>query len=283
MSLHQHINGDSIFDFLEEELHKTLDKMSSIATKDDIQSQINRLRSKVQQEEVMLHYLLSSMEKTLAEYRGDPALLKKKLREVSEDIKTRIESEHSRIAAFGNQKIKGSSNVLLYGANYNLLHVLLASLTAKTSQKFHVLDNYPFWSGKEWLAHLQKARPSIIYHAFAQINQALEKSDVVFIGCDFVTKDDKMVCVVGTNALTILAKNAGVPVYLCTHTWTKHPHINSKNVILRNEHMTHKLISTAHKHVVVDHSYHELVDLQNITGVICEHGIFPPGMWKKKF
>ncbi len=257
---------------------KSLQRNASVS---EVSRELQNLQKQVLHEGPEVHHLINNLVfhvKKASHVSEIPGILKGSM----EQLLGILSDEHDKAAFFASEKIRPGSEVLVFGTNDRMLHFIVQMLAKRRPAAIHLLDAHPFWVGKHWVRVLSELGIPIHYHAFAQVDEALRHVDVVFLGCEYVTSDFRVVTVVGSRALIRLAGDHAVPVYLCLHSWDYHPKASSRHIALERHDLAHKLLPSAHRSVRIDTSLHEFIDIDALTGIISEKGILAPSVWKTK-
>ncbi|MBT4023111.1 hypothetical protein HN789_03925 [archaeon] len=156
--------------------------------------------------------------------------LEKQITIKKREIELQINKKTKEIAEIAAKKIKNNSCVFVHSINNQIFEILLQ---ASNYKKFEVnlVKHDPFNIENQFTLKLKNK--NIKYNVFPDlaIEQAIEHSDVCFIGTESILKNKDAIVKTGTNVATNLAKKHNTPTYLCAHSWKFDFHNTSKQLL----------------------------------------------------
>lgn len=227
------------------------------------------LLAKVRPVEPALRNSLSMILKSFKKGGSQAAL------EKSSEILDSLDSSRSKIAENGSALIKDGFVILTHCHSSTAIGILKKA--KEDGRKFEVIctETRPVFQGRKTALELASLGIPVTMVVDSAVNFFISQADLVLVGCDAITGSGGIVNKIGTSAIALVAKNAGVPFYSASELIkfdpdTKYP----ESIEMRNP-----------KEIVDDPRF-EKVNVLNpafdltrpklIKGIITEAGIFTP-------
>jgi len=145
---------------------------------------------------------------------------------------------------------------------------------AKKTKKFivHNTEARPRWQGRLTCQELSKNNIKVVHFADTAARMAIKHSDVMFLGCDAITKKS-IVNKIGSELFCEVAERYHVPVYICTDSLKFDPatlHGKSEKLEMRSP---NEIWNKPPKNTRILNYAFERIDPKLITGIISEQGI----------
>ncbi|MBS3095346.1 hypothetical protein J4231_01580 [Candidatus Woesearchaeota archaeon] len=174
-----------------------------------------------------------------------------------------------KIAKIGSGLIRNNSVVYTHCHSSSVVDVLKE---AKKTKKFIVCntETRPRYQGRMTATELAKAGIKVRHFVDSGAGYALREADMMVIGADSIT-NKHVINKIGSGIFAKIARSYGVPVYVCADSW-KYDDVETKI----EERHGKEIWNTKINKIKVKNYAFEAIDMENITKIISEIGIYSP-------
>jgi len=172
-----------------------------------------------------------------------------------------------KINEFVFHLVKDKSVIYTHCHSTNVVRALIS--TKRNGKNFEVLntETRPLFQGKQTSEELARNRIKVTEYIDSAMDEAIEKCDVVFLGCDAILKNG-IINKIGSNAIAELSFLHKKPLFIIADSWKFSP----KNVEIE-ERDFHEVWKHVPKHIKIANPAFELVDKKYIAKIVSELGI----------
>ncbi len=178
----------------------------------------------------------------------------------------------NKMALYGKNEVPENSIIYTHCHSSSVTSILINA--KKSGKKFIVIntETRPRFQGRITALELAKAGIKVTHYVDSAMKLAIKKSDAVFLGADSISNlgvENK----VGSGLACELAKNYGIPVFVCAHSFKINPCsiIGKEDVIEQRD--VSEVWPKAPKNVKVENPAFERIEPGNITAIISELGV----------
>jgi len=163
--------------------------------------------------------------------------------------------------------VKDKIKIYTHCHSTNVINALV--FAKKMSKNFEVFntETRPLFQGRITAKELARNKIRVTDYVDSAMHEAIEKSDVIFIGADAILKNGA-INKIGSGAIAELAFLHKKPFYIIADSWKYTP----KNVEIE-ERDFHEVWKNAPKNIRVENPAFEKIDKKYITAVISELGV----------
>lgn len=166
--------------------------------------------------------------------------------------------------------IKNNNIVFTHCHSTNVIRALVYA--KRKGKKFQVYntETRPLFQGRKTALELEKAGIKITMFIDSAIKQAIDKSDLIFLGADALLKAG-IINKIGSSMIAEIAQDnieKKVPVYIIADSWK----YSSKLVPLEQRKLN-EVWNRAPKHIRIKNPAFEFVSKKYITGIVSELGV----------
>ncbi|TAL48152.1 hypothetical protein EPN87_01235 [archaeon] len=184
--------------------------------------------------------------------------------------------DKQEIIKLGAGKIRNDMIVYTHCHSSSVNRILVEAKKQKKKFNVHATETRPFFQGRITARQLSEAKISVTLFIDSAARLALKDADIMMIGADAITADGYVINKIGSELMATVAKNYGVPVYVCTHSWKFDP----KTVFEFEEEIEQRSVkeiwSNPPRGVKISNYAFEKVHPDLITGIISEIGVMKP-------
>ena len=175
--------------------------------------------------------------------------------------------------------IKSGNIIFTHCHSTNVVKALI--YTKKKGKKFQVYntETRPLFQGRKTALELEKHGIKVTMFVDSAMKQAIDKSDLVFLGADALLKQG-IINKIGSSIIAEIAQdNIGkkVPVYIIADSWK----YSSKPVPIEQRKLN-EVWNRAPKHIKIKNPAFEFVEKKYITGIVSELGLLSYNKFIKK-
>jgi translation initiation factor 2B subunit (eIF-2B alpha/beta/delta family) len=177
-----------------------------------------------------------------------------------------LKSSENKTSEFGADLIKNGMNIFTHCHSTTVMEILKKA--KKQGKKFVVynLEVAPLYQGRKTAKELAKQGIKVIHFPDLAMDHAIKNCDLVLFGVDAFL-DKGVINKNGTSVIAKIAKEYDIPSYACGYSLKYTPDIR---IEIRKG---REVWDEREKNIVVINPAFELVNKENITGVISEFGI----------
>jgi ribose 1,5-bisphosphate isomerase len=204
------------------------------------------------------------------------ALTFAKLTDIETATNYLIDSE-KRTLDYGSNLVKTGQKVFTHCHSSTVIHTLKKAKEQK--KKFEVLntETRPRFQGRKTSQDLIKLGIKSTHFVDSAADQALKKSNIIFLGADMITPNGQVANKIGSEMIAKLAKNYNIPVYVLTSAWKYSPKK------LKIEERNYKEVwNKKNKNLTIRNPAFELIEPEYITAIVSGLGILKPKKFVKK-
>jgi len=205
------------------------------------------------------------------------------LRELKEILFSRVQKtlkmmEHNRkhVVEIGAKKIKNGMIVFTHCHSSTVTSILIEAKNQGKKFIVHNTETRPRFQGRKTAEELSKAGIKVVHYVDSAARLALKKADIMLIGADAITSEGRVINKIGSELFAEVAQRYDIPVYVCSNSWKFDPDTIFGFTEEIEERPAFEVWKKPLKNVTVDNHAFEIIDVNSITGVITELGIYDP-------
>ena len=185
-----------------------------------------------------------------------------------------FESVITKLPAIGSAKIKSGMHIYTHCHSSAVVSIILDALVSGKKITVHNTETRPLMQGRKTAEELARHGIKVIHYPDSAARIAIKQCDLVLLGADAIDSDLKVYNKIGSELVSVVAKEYGIPVYVCTDSWKFDP--RTSNVWHENieERSPKEIWADAPKGITIKNYAFEKIDPKLITGIICEFGIY---------
>jgi ribose 1,5-bisphosphate isomerase len=183
----------------------------------------------------------------------------------------KMAADKEEIVRNGADKVRNGMVVYTHCHSSSVNRILTGAKRQKKRFRANVTETRPLYQGRTTAKQLAKARIPVTLFVDSAARLALKDADMMMIGADAVTAEGHVMNKIGSGLAAGVAKEYGVPVYVCTHSWKFEP----KAVEMEQRSDNEVWSNTPHGVKISNHAF-EKVDSSLIAAVISELGVMKP-------
>jgi len=209
---------------------------------------------------------------TVESLNGDPPELNKKALKVGKELIEKLKNSSEEIAKHGATLIKDGQTILVHCHSSTVDKLLIRAW--HSGKRFSVIctETRPWHQGFLTAKELSEVGipTTLIVDSAAMLH--MPHVDLVLIGADTITSDNKLINKIGTSQVALVAKHFQVPMYVATQS-IKFTKKTSKQIKLEERdpaelHEDHDIGTATVSNIVFD-----FTDMSYIRGIITEEGL----------
>jgi len=193
-----------------------------------------------------------------------------------DEAKDHLSKSTHTICGFGSKKIKNGMNIFVYDINEIMLNLI--SYTKEKNKKFNLIstESRPHFEGRYLAKYLYKLNLPFTMYLDCAARLAIKDSDIILIGADNIDLNGTCYSKIGSEMFAEIARNQGVPVYICADSWQLNPgNFSFHDVSFPQE----SIWKSLPKNTSVNTHIYEKINPGLITGIISDLGIYNPYMF----
>lgn len=213
--------------------------------------------------------------------RPTEPMLRNSLKYLEKDPNTKtliakLRLDQEKIVKYALEKVPSKGIVYTHCHSSTVSEILKTAKHRGKKFLVTVTETRPFFQGRITAKELAKVKIPVILFVDSAARLAMKKADVMLIGADAITAEGVVINKIGSELMSEVANNYGIPIYVCTHSWKFDP----KTVFgfeEKIEKRAAKEIWNRHpKGVSISNYVFEKVDPNKITAIISELGVLKP-------
>jgi translation initiation factor eIF-2B subunit delta len=164
-----------------------------------------------------IHELVGRWRNSLAAHRGDAESLRRHAREEARRIRAWADEATEATLATAVARLGDCHRLLTHSISSTVSRVLCQ--LPRTGLSVVVTESRPGLEGWTLAAELAREGIAVTYITDAQAGIFVEQVDAVLFGADAILDDGSVVNKAGTRLIALAAREAGVPVYVCSESF----------------------------------------------------------------
>lgn len=218
--------------------------------------------------------LQNALDYCLANYEKDPTITK--------TVLAHFKESRPKISSNGASLIKSGMKVFTHCHSSTVERIIIEA--HKQGKRFKVFntETRPRFQGRITAQKLAKAGIPVTHFVDSAGRQVLRECDLFLIGCDSITKSNKVINKIGTEAMFDAAQESRVPVYVCTNSWKFDTESTTRKDTKIEQRDPREVWDKPPRNVTIYNPAFEKIDLNKTNGIITELGILKPKKLARK-
>jgi len=173
--------------------------------------------------------------------------------------------------------IKSNSKIFTHCHSTNVVNALIYA--KKHGKRFEVFntETRPLYQGRRTAKELSKAKIKTTLITDLEINEFLEKSDIVLMGADALLKNGDVINKMGSEMIAQLSQDHKIPVYIIADSWKF-----SKRDVKIEEREYKEVWKNAPNNIKIKNLAFEKIPAKYIKAIISDLGILKPKDFVRK-
>ena len=242
---------------------------------EEIESSIERLKSARPTEpetENYLNYINYFSKRVVTQKISE---LKKEIIKEINNIEEQKEKSTLLIIKNAQKLIKGNQKIFTHCHSTTVMEILKFAHRSKNI-RVNNTETRPLFQGRITAKELSEAKIPVEHYTDTAARIAIKGSDIILIGADSIIHN-KVYNKIGSEMISIIAKNEKVPVYICASLMKFTNHREE----VENRH-PNEVWKDAPKGIHINNPAFEKINFKYIKGIICEKGILKPKQFVKE-
>jgi len=189
-----------------------------------------------------------------------------------------FQSVEERIAQIGANKIKNGMVVYTHCHSSTVIDILKLAKQNKIRFEVHNTETRPLFQGRITAKELNKLGIPVTHYVDSAMRLAIKKADLVLLGADVITPE-KVINKIGSEMVAELAQRYDIPLYICCNSWK----FDYNTIFGFGEEIevrkTDEIWENAPKGIKICNYAFEKIDLDLITAIISEIGVYRPSVF----
>lgn len=187
-----------------------------------------------------------------------------------------FEKAKEKIAEFGAKKIEDGMTVFTHCHSSTVMKIIKQAHDDGKKIKITNTETRPKFQGRITAQEMVECGIPVDHYVDSGGYHALKKADIFLFGCDAITSDGRIINKIGTKFLLKIANEFNIPSYSCTNSWKFDPETVFGAEEEIEERDPNEVWPDAPTGVKIHNPAFETVSPDNMTGLICELGVFKP-------
>lgn len=205
---------------------------------------------------------------------GEVSALKEAASTISGEVLKMKEDAKKQIRQIGSELIRKNNVVYTHCHSSTVTGILKEVPKSKKIQAYNT-ETRPLFQGRITAKELAKANIPVTHFVDSAARLAIKKADIMMIGADAITPTG-IYNKIGSNLFAEIANKYDVPVYVCSVSWKFDPKTifgHQEAIEMRD---SKEVWEKPPKGVKIMNYAFEKVDLDLVTGIVSELGIYGP-------
>lgn len=183
----------------------------------------------------------------------------------------------ARIAHSGSQLINSGDRIMTHSYSSTVVAVLKEAFHKHRNIKVTVTRSGPGRTGERLARELKADGIPVTFIDDTAAGLYIPEVNKVVVGADRICADGGIVNGIGTYPLALVAKKAGIPLYVFCETLKFDPRLNSHEIDLEEKEPSEVAApGSLPSGVEVKNPYFDITPLELVTGVVTENGLLAP-------
>lgn len=148
-------------------------------------------------------------------------------------------------------------------------------------KRVYCTESRPRYQGRITAKELVKAKIPTTMVVDSAVADYIKKSDFFLIGCDVISTTH-IINKIGSRMISLLCEKYDVPLYVCSLSYKFDPECIEGLTHVIEERDTKEVWDKPPRGLKIRNPAFDVVDFDNITGFITEHGVLPPTSFVNK-
>jgi ribose 1,5-bisphosphate isomerase len=200
--------------------------------------------------------------------------MKNKILKTAREYEMKQQEALNNIAKYGAKMIEKNSTILIHCHSHSVIDVLKKA--KNKIKKVYCTETRPLFQGRISIKELTDAGIDATLIIDGAASTVLKKCDYFFSGADAILADGDLINKIGTNQISIAAKEYSTKhyVFCSTHKFEPTTFFGKEEKIEQRD--TKEIWEKKPKNIKIMNSAFDRTDSKYIEGIVSEIGIFPP-------
>lgn len=205
---------------------------------------------------------------------GEIKAIKDAAKTISDEVFKMKEDAKNQIKKIGAKIINDHKIIYTHCHSSTVTGIIKEAAKNKKIEVYNT-ETRPLFQGRITAKELAKANIPVTHFIDSAAKFALKKADIMLIGADAITPTG-VYNKIGSNLFAEIAAKYDVPVYICAVSWKFDPETLFGHEEIIEIRDSKEVWDKPPKGVKIMNNAFEKVDLDLITGIISEFGVYPP-------
>ena len=212
--------------------------------------------------------LRNALKFCLANYEKNP--------NISEEVLDYFKTSKEKISEYGAKKIHDGMIVITHCHSSTSEGCIIKAWDEGKRFTVYNTETRPRYQGRITAQKIAEHGIPVEHFVDSGGRMAMKEADLFLFGCDSLSSEGKVINKIGTRQMLEFAQKYDVPSYTCTNSWKLNPETLFGEEEEIEERDSAEVWPDAPKGVKIHNPAFEVSDPDDITGVICELGIYKP-------